>query len=300
MSIHPHQRAGATGQRELALALGITLSFMVVEFVAAYLTRSLALLADAGHMLTDSLALSLSLFAAWITAKPATPEKTYGYYRTEILAALINGVALWLMVAWIYVRAIQRLAHPHHVLTGPMLVVAVLGLLANVASGRILLRAGGRNLNVQAAWLHVWGDALGSCGVIVAGLCIALKGWTVADPLASLFIGLLIAISSWVLIAQSVNVLLEATPAHLDQTRILRAMHRVKGVHQVHDLHVWTITTGLEAMSGHVLVHDLAQGPRIIDELNKLLANEFKVTHTTFQLEPAHVFEGSHPKSHAH
>ena len=270
----------------MGLALLITVSFMVVELVAGLISGSIALLADAGHMLTDVSALSLALFAAWIATKPATPEKTYGYYRTEILAALINGVALWLLVAWISVRAIDRLQHPPTIQTGPMLVAAVLGLLANLTSSIILSRARARNLNISGARLHVLGDALGSCGVITAGVLVRVKGWTIADPLASLFIGLLIAISSWVLVKQAVNVLLEATPAHLNMAHVIQAMREVDGVQEVHDLHLWTITTGLEAMSGHIIVERLAEGPAILGALNRLLSERFGITHTTFQLEP--------------
>ena len=270
----------------MGLALLITVSFMVVELVAGLISGSIALLADAGHMLTDVSALSLALFAAWIATKPATPEKTYGYYRTEILAALVNGVALWLLVAWISVRAIDRLQHPPTIQTGPMLVAAVLGLLANLTSSFILSHARARNLNIRGARLHVLGDALGSCGVITAGVLVRVKGWTIADPLASLFIGLLIAISSWVLVKQAVNVLLEATPAHLNMAHVIQAMREVDGVQEVHDLHLWTITTGLEAMSGHIIVERLAEGPAILGALNRLLSERFGITHTTFQLEP--------------
>ena len=285
MSTHPHRPEGPSGTRELILALLITVSFMMVEVVAALISGSLALLADAGHMLTDVSALSLSLFAAWIATKPATPEKSYGYYRTEILAALINGVALCLLVIWIYARALQRLHNPPDVLTGPMLVAAVLGLAANLASSRILAGAGTRNLNIRGARINVIGDALGSCGVIGAGLLMRFKGWRQADPLASLLIGFFIAFSAWMLMKQAVNVLLESTPDHLDLDRILEAIRDVEGVRDIHDLHLWTITTGLEAMSGHILVEDLGRGPQIVEALNRLVSERFGITHTTFQLE---------------
>jgi len=272
----------------LFLALLVTITFMVVEVVAGVISGSLALLADAGHMLTDVSALSLSLFAAWISTRPATPEKSYGYYRTEILAALVNGVALWLLVVWIYVRAIQRLQHPPEVLTGPMLAAAVLGLLANLISSRILAHAGRRSLNIRGARLHVLGDALGSCGVITAGLLIRFKGWRHADPLASILIGFFIAVSSWILVKQAVNVLLESTPDHLEMDRILKVMREVDGVRDVHDLHLWTITTGLEAMSGHILVDDLAQSPQVLERLNRVMSERFGITHTTFQVEFHH------------
>ncbi len=288
MSLHPHRRAGSSGQRELQWALLVTVATMVMELIAGLISGSLALLADAGHMMTDGLALSVSLFASWIATKPATPEKTYGYYRTEILAALCNGVLLWLLVIWIDVRAVQRLAHPQPIVTGPMLVAATVGLLANLLSSRLLRRASCQNLNIQGARLHVLSDALGSVGVIAAGLAIWLKGWVIADPIASLFISVLIAANSWLLITRSVHVLLEGAPAHLNLTRILEAMREVTGVQDVHDVHVWTITTGLEAMSGHVTVTHLGEGPAIVAALNRLLAERFGVTHTTFQVELGH------------
>ena len=286
MSTPCHDRQGPSGSRELSRALMITVGFMVVEMVAGLLSGSLALLADAGHMLTDASALSLSLFAAWISTKPATAEKTYGYYRTEILAALVNGVALWLLVAWIGFRALHRLHHPTPIRLGPMLIAGGLGLLANLASSQILARARCWNLNLRGAQLHVFADALGSCGVLIAGTLIWWRGWLIADAFASLFIGLLIGLSSWVLITQSVHVLLEGVPPHLNLQDITRAMRQIRGVREVHDVHLWTITTGLEAMSGHVIVETLSDGPVILQHLERLLSERFGITHTTFQLEP--------------
>lgn len=287
MSIHPHRREGSSGWHELLLALAITACVMVVEIIAGLISGSLALLADAMHMLTDVLALGLSLFAAWITTKPATTGKTFGYYRTEILAALINGVILWLLVIWIFLRALQRVAAPSDILTGPMLAAAVIGLLANLASGRILFRTQAQNLNVRGAWLNVIGDAVGSIGVITAGLLIRFKGWRWADPVASMGIGVLIAVGSWMLIKRSVNILLEGSPAHVDVGRLIEAMRQVKGVREVHDLHLWTITTGMEAMSGHIVIAPSAENDDVLEGLNRLLATQFGIHHTTFQLEPA-------------
>ena len=295
MSINDHQRAGSRGARELRLTLLLTSVMMVVEFVGGRISGSLALLADAGHMLTDATALTLSLFAAWITTRPANVEKTYGYYRTEILAALANGIALWLLVAWIDVRAFTRLEHPLMVQSGPMLIVAILGLLVNVACGTILMQARGKSLNVQGAWLHVMSDAVGSVGVIIAGLLIRWYGWMSADAVASLLIGVLIAFNSWKLVSQSVNILLEAKPRHLHLRQVEEAMGHVSGVREVHDLHVWTITTGMEAMSGHVVIEDVSRSTEILSGLNAVLQERFGIAHTTFQLEPlAHPCEASH------
>ncbi len=284
---HPHGRGASGGRRELLLALGLTIAMMLVELHAGLRSGSLSLLADAGHMLTDASVLVLSFFAAWIATKPATPEKTFGYYRSEILAALVNGVALWLIVIWIVRQAIPRLAHPHPVDTATMLPVAFAGLVVNLVSSLILSRARAHNLNIEAAWLHVLSDALGSVGVIIAGLAAHFKGLWLADPLASLAISLLIAVSSWRLVGRSVNILLEGTPAHLSVPLIVEAMEDVGGVSEVHDVHVWSISTGLEAMSGHIIVDELTQGPRILAEMNRVLADEFGIVHTTFQLEPS-------------
>ncbi len=286
MSVHGHQRSDSGGRPQLQAALAVTLGIMFVEGVAGWWTGSLALLADAGHMLTDAGALTLSLFAACLAARPATPEKTYGYYRTEILAALANGVTLWLIVIWIDVSAVYRLRHPVSVQTGPMIAVAVLGLLANLLSGFLLREQRVGNLNVQGAWLNVMSDALGSLGVLIAGTVIHVFGWTAADPIASIVISLLIAVNSWNLIKQSVNILLEGTPRHLRIAEVVQAMQGVPGVCDVHDLHLWTITTGMDAMSGHVIIAEVAMSERILEQLNQVLSERFGIAHTTFQLEP--------------
>ncbi|MDP3723536.1 MAG: cation diffusion facilitator family transporter [Candidatus Omnitrophota bacterium] len=286
MSIHAHHRSTSGGMRALRLALLLTAAMMVIEGVAGWLSGSLSLLADAVHMLTDASALALSLFAAWFSTRPATPEKSYGYYRTEILAALANGVALWLIVVWIYTRAFHRLQHPLPVLSNPMIAIAAVGLAVNLLCGWILRGERASSLNVQGAWLNVMSDALGSVGVIVAGLLIRWYGWTAADPIAGMVIGLLIARNSWNLITQSVNILLEGAPQHLQIPEVIRAMRTIPGVHDIHDVHLWTITTGMEAMSGHVIVEDVSQSDAMLSGLNALLSERFGITHTTLQLEP--------------
>ena len=286
MSLDTHQRLDSRGGRELRLALLLTVAMMVIECIAGWLSGSLALLADAGHMLTDSSALALSLFAAWAATRPANLEKTYGYYRIEILAALANGIALWLIVVWIYARAFHRLHHPAMVQSGPMIAIATLGLLINLLSGRILMKERTHSLNIQGAWLNVMSDALGSVGVILAGLLIRQYGWTAADPIASLVIGVLIAWNSWNLVGQSVNILLEGTPGHVHIPEVVQAMQAIPGIHTVHDLHLWTITTGMDAVSGHVIVDDVAHSEAILSQLNTVLSQQFGIVHTTFQLEP--------------
>ncbi|MBI3320771.1 MAG: cation transporter, partial [Candidatus Omnitrophica bacterium] len=247
---------------------------------------SLALLADAGHMLTDAAALALSLFAAWFSNRPATSEKTYGYYRTEILAALANGIALWLIVIWIGAHAIERLRHPQAVSSGVMIGVAAIGLAVNLGSGWLLRTQRAHNLNIQSAWLNVMSDALGSVGVIIAGLLMRWFGWAAADSIASLAISVLIALSSWRLVTQSVNILLEGAPSHLRIPEVVQAMRAAAGVLEVHDVHLWTITTGMDAMSGHVIVAEMGHSAETLAQLNTMLAGRFGITHTTLQLEP--------------
>ena len=296
MSVHSHQRPSTGGRRELRAAFFLTVAMMLIEFIAGWRSGSLALLADAGHMLADAAALALSLFAAWFATRPATPEKTYGYYRTEILAALANGLALLLIVIWIFVRALHRLQHPLPIPGGLMITVAVIGLAVNLFCGWLLQAQRSTNLNVQGAWLNVMSDALGSVGVIIAGLMIRRSGWTSADPLASMLIGVLITVNAWNLVTQSVNILLEGTPGHLRIPEVVNAMRAIPGICEVHDVHLWTITTGLDAMSGHVIVDDASRSTEILARLNALLSERFGITHTTFQLEPS----DGHEAIHAH
>ena len=257
----------------------------MVEVVAGLWSGSLALLADAGHMLTDAGGLTLALLATWFAAKPPTPEKTYGYYRAEILAALLNAVALLVISVFILYEAYRRLLAPPEVLGGPMLVVAVVGLAVNLA-GMWLLRSGSsESLNLKGAYLELLGDALGSVGVIVAALLLLAFGWRLADPIIGAGIGLFIIPRTWGLLRQAVNVLLEGTPPHVNLAEVQRAILSVSGVRAVHDLHVWTLTSGKYAMSGHVVVDDLAAGPRILRALHAELKEKFAIGHTTIQLE---------------
>jgi len=258
---------------------------MALEIIVGLLSHSLALLADAGHMATDVAALGMSLAAFWIARQPATHTKTYGFYRTEILAAFLNGLTLWLVVVWIVYEAIQRLMHPLVVQAPMMLMTAIVGLIANLGCSRVLRRSQGQNLNLRGVYLHVLADALGSVGVIAAAAVIWTTGWHLADPLASLFVCVVILWSSWNLIAQSVNILLEGTPAHIDAIEVTRAMQAVAGVRSVHDVHIWTITSGMEAMSAHVAVDSLNDSQGVLDRLNALLCERFQIHHTTMQME---------------
>jgi cobalt-zinc-cadmium efflux system protein len=284
---HDHDRPSTMRRRALAIALAITTAFLVVEVAGGLLTNSLALLADAGHMATDAAALALSLFAIWLAGRPATPARSFGYLRAEILAAFVNAaalVAISLVIVW---EAIERLGDPPHVESGPMLVVAVAGLLANALSAWVLMRGGGHehDLNTRGAYLHVLGDMLGSTGAIVAAIVMLATGWYLADPLLSAGIGLLILRGAWRLLRESVDVLLEATPSHIDAGEVRRAMRQVEGVDGVHDLHVWTVTSDLIALSGHVEVADTRDWPVILPELAALLRERYGIAHVTLQPE---------------
>jgi cobalt-zinc-cadmium efflux system protein len=282
---HARETEAARSRGALVATLVLTVSFLVVEFAAALWTGSLALLADATHMLADAGGLALALFAIWIAARPPTPEKTYGYYRAEILAALVNALVLLAVAAAILVEAWERIREPRPVLAGPVLVVAVGGLAVNLV-GVQLLRGGSRaSLNIRAAYLEVLSDALSSAGVILAAVIMLTTGWWVADPVVSVVISVMIVWRTWHLLRQAVNVLLEGTPAHLALGDIEDAMRRVSGVRRVHDLHVWTLTSGREAMSAHVVVDDVRETDRLLEELHAVLHARFGIDHTTIQVE---------------
>ena len=289
---HPHERSRGESRRALVVVLVLTATFTVAEVVGGLLTGSLALLADAGHMLSDNLSLGLALFAAWLAGRPATPERSFGYQRAEILAALFNGVTLVAISIWIFIEAYSRLREPPEVLGGWMLAVAALGLLVNAVGALILSRSEGENLNVQGALRHVIADALGSVGAIVAALVIILIGWRYADPLVSVAIGLLILASSWSLLRDSINILLEATPRSIDAEEVGRRMAGAEGVVEVHDLHIWTITSGFPALSAHVLVSQSEDCHARRRDLEKLLAHEYGISHTTLQVDHVGDHEG--------
>jgi cobalt-zinc-cadmium efflux system protein len=266
-------------------ALGLTASFMVIEVVGGLWTGSLALLADAGHMLTDVGGLSMSLLAAWFAQKPPTTENTYGYFRAEILAAVANGVVLFLVAGYILYEAVLRVWAPPEIRAGPMLAIAVLGLAVNLLGMGLLHHGAEESLNIRGAYLEVLSDALGSLAVIVAAVVIQTTGFYLIDPLSSAAIGLFILPRTWILMRQALHILMEGVPPHLDIREIEAAMTTVSGVRAVHDLHVWTLTSGKEAMSSHVVVEDLAAGHRILGTLHKLLHERFGIEHTTVQLE---------------
>jgi cobalt-zinc-cadmium efflux system protein len=281
---HRHGRAHASRKRLTIVAL-LTAGYMIAEVIGGYWTGSLALLADAGHMLADVAALTLALMAVWFGARPATSGKTFGYHRLEILAAFINGVALVVIALFIFYEAYLRWFAPTPVRSGAMTIVAAGGLAVNLLCARLLHNDRHDDLNVRGAWLHVISDALGSVGAIIAGVIIALSGWYAADPLVSVFIALLIIWSSWHLIREATNVLLEGTPAHINLAAVEDAILETEGVADVHDLHIWTITSGREALSAHVIhAHTISQ-PGLLKELRTKLHDRFGVDHLTLQME---------------
>jgi len=274
------------GTRYLGIALVITISFFIVELAGGILTKSLALLTDAWHMLNHIFALVFALVAAWLALRPVTMQRTYGYYRAEILAAFLNGIFLWAVAVFIFYQAIQRIQQPAEVESLNMLVIAVLGLVANGLAAASLSRSRHESLNVRGAFLHVVADTLGSVGAISAGLIMSFTGWYVVDPLVSIMIGVLIFYSSGKLVRDSLNVLLEGVPSHIDVSVLERRIVEVKGVEGIHDLHVWCITpTKMCCMSGHVVVKKGTNRKKLITTLINMLKEEFRIDHTTIQLE---------------
>ena len=284
---HGDERRSAN-RRALAVVLALTASFMVVEVIGGVLTGSLALLADAGHMLSDTLSLALAFLASWLASRPATPQRSFGLQRAEILAALANGITLVAISIWIFVEAYRRLGDPPDVLGGWMLAVAAAGLLVNLTAARVLMRGERESLNVQAALRHVLADVLGSVGAIVAALVILATGWLYADPLASVIIGLLVLASSWGVLRDSVAILLEAAPRGIDASEVGRRLSGAAGVAEVHDLHIWTITSGFPALAAHVLVPPGEDCHARRRELEELIRREYGIEHTTLQVEHLH------------
>ncbi len=286
---HDHGReAGRAGNRaRLGWTLLLTLAYMVAEIVGGYLSGSLALLADAGHMFSDAAALALSLFAAWIAARPPTPQHSYGYYRAEILAALANGATLIAISIFVFIEAFHRLGAPHPVVGPLMLAVASGGLVINLAGMAILNAGKSHSLNVHGAWLHLLTDAMGSVAAIVAGALVWAYGWNWADPVASVLIGILVIYSSWSLLKQAIAILMESTPGHLDVDAVRGAIQSTPGVREVHDLHIWTITSGMESLSAHVVLADGYEGAASLKTLRQVLHDRFAIDHITIQIEPA-------------
>lgn len=280
-----HSHSHGSNRRRLIAVLALTLVYMLAEAIGGFLTNSLALLSDAGHMLADVAALLLALLALWFAARPVTARKTYGYYRMEILAALANGSALVVISLLISYEAFQRIKSPEGVQGFQAMLIAIGGLAINVVSAFVLHSASEENLNMRGAFLHVMGDALGSVGAIVAGFLIWRWGLLLADPVISIAMCLLIIYSSWRLIVESVNILLEGTPSHINVHAIVEAMHSVPGVASVHDLHVWTISSGMDALSAHVTIEPGVSHKTALEGLQEQLRASFNIGHLTIQIE---------------
>jgi cobalt-zinc-cadmium efflux system protein len=285
---HSHGGAipSAAGRHRKPLyALALTLTYMTAEIVGGIWTGSLALIADAAHMATDAGGLGLALFAIHFAQKAATPQKTYGYLRTEILAALVNAVVLLLLTVYILYEAYQRFRSPPEILGGPMLAVAAVGLVVNLLSMKLLSVGSSESLNVQGAYFEVLSDMLGSLGVIAAALIIMYTGWTLADPIIGAGIGLFIVPRTWKLLSQAVHILMEGVPTEIDLPELEKTLLRIPGVVAAHDLHVWTITSGTDSFTGHVVVSDMKYAAAVLKGVKAILEEKFKIDHVTIQVE---------------
>ncbi len=282
---HSHSHNG--NKKALIISFILIASFMFIEFIGGYLTNSLALLSDAGHMLSDAVALGLSLSALIFGAKAATPSKTYGYKRFEILAALLNGVVLILISIFIFKEAIERLSTPPQVIGKGMMIISVIGLIINIIVAWILHSQGSteENLNVRSAFLHVIGDLLGSVGAIIAALLIIFFGWYIADPIASMIVSVLVLYSGWNVLKESINILMEAKPANIDSNKVISLLKSVDGVEDVHDLHIWMITSDFSSMTVHLKVRRDADRDLILERAKRSIDKEFGLKHVTIQIE---------------
>lgn len=282
---HNHDRVGHDQPRSrLVLVLILTSAFMCIEALAGWLTGSLALWADAGHMLADVAALSLSTFAMWMATKQSTPDKTYGYHRAEILAAVCNAVVLLLLACWILYEAFTRFYHPADVLGLPVMLVGAVGLAINLLCLRLLAGDPEANINIRSAYLEVLSDAITSIGVVIGGGIIWMTGWYPIDPLLSVLITLFIVWRTWLLLSQAVNILMEGVPPHLNSEEVANAMIKVAGVREVHDLHIWTITSGRDALSAHIIVSAGKNRDSVLMDVQHMLQDRFHIDHLTLQL----------------
>jgi len=289
-------RAGERHRARLWAAFALLAAFMVIEAVAALRTGSLALLSDAGHMFTDVLGIGMALAAIWAASAAATParagtaagdpQRTFGLYRLEVLAALANAVLLFGVAIYVLVEAVRRFGDPPDVPAGPMLVVAVAGLAANLVAFGLLRSGAGESINVRGAYLEVLGDLLGSVGVIVAAAVIGLTGWSYADPIIAVAVGLFILPRTWRLARAAVRILVQAAPEHLDVTEVRRRLAAVPGVCDVHDLHVWTLTSGMDVASAHLTLEESAQVGPVLVAAREALHDDFDIGHATLQVEP--------------
>ena len=282
---HSHGRRSEASLRNLKIALALTFVFMIVEALGGWLANSLALVADAGHMLTDVAAMTLTLTAIWFAARPATSRKTFGFYRLEILAAFVNGIALVLLSIWIIYEAVGRWQTPPDIRGTALTLIAIGGLIVNIIAAYLLHSDQKHDLNIRGAWMHVMGDILGSIAAIAAGLLILAFGWLWADAACSILISLVIIAGSWRLISDSVNVLLEGTPTHINLAAVETAITETEGVGGVHDLHIWTISSGMEALSAHITHTERVPHSELLAALREKLHSNFGIDHLTIQME---------------
>ena len=284
---HAHQHSPTHAGKRLAWATAITLAFVVTEAIAGYFSHSLALLSDAGHNFADALALIIAWYGVWMAQKPSTERRTFGYHRVGTLAALVNSVSLVVIALLIFWGAAQRLGRPAEVHSIPMIVVAGLAILMNTAISLWLRHEAKSDLNVRSAYVHMMGDAISALGVVIAGVIVATTGASIADPLVSILIGMLILFSSWGILKESVDVLLEAIPAGMNMSEVLETIAQVHGVLAVHDLHVWTIGSGMICCSCHVMVNEqsVRSGEDVLRGVTEQLRSKFGIAHTTIQVE---------------
>lgn len=277
--------AAGRHKNRLYVALVLTTTFMAIEVVGGLWTGSLALLADAAHMLTDAGGLALALIAIRFAERARTPQNTFGYVRMEVLSALTNAVVLLLLTVYILYEAYQRFLSPPEIIGGPMLAVAVAGLIVNLISMRLLASGSQESLNVKGAYFEVLADMLGSLGVIIAAVVVVLTGWKLVDPIIGAGIGLFIVPRTWILLKQAIHILMEGTPPEIDMAQLEKRLIEIPGVIAVHDLHVWTITSGVDAMSGHLVVADLASGRAVLAAAQEAMKADFRLAHVTIQIE---------------
>ncbi len=285
--MHQENQRDATASQPLKITLALVLIIMVAEILGGVFSNSLALLSDAGHMFTDALALGLSLFAMNLARRPATSTKTFGYHRAEIMAALANGTVLILVSAIIFYEAYQRFLQAPTVKSPLMLIVAGIGLIANIISIFLLRRHSHKSINIKAAFWHVVGDTMSSVGVIAAAIIIQLTGWTYADPILAVVIGIVILAGAVRIVKESVDILLESVPPHVEMEKVTAAVKSIPGVDDLHEIHIWTITSGIYALSAHLKITDrmVSECDDILTKANEVLAHDFNITHTTLQME---------------
>ncbi|MET0714629.1 MAG: cation diffusion facilitator family transporter [Mycetocola sp.] len=297
-SEHTHASAASAGGRHrkpLFIAFGLTAAYMIVEFVVGFSVNSLALISDAAHMGTDVLGLGMALAAITLAARPTTTQRTYGFYRLEVLAALANGILLFAVAGYVIFEAIQRFSNPPEVPGAPLLVTAVIGLIINLISFRLLMAGSKESINLKGAYLEVMGDLLGSIGVIVAAIVLWTTGWYYADPIIGVAIGLFILPRTWNLTRQAIRILMESAPQHIDMDAVQRDVLAVPGVTALHDLHVWTITSGMDSASGHIVLDRSADYHQVLQQVLSVLRDAHHITHATIQCEPEDFVETSNP-----